>query len=491
MLSPDYLDHIADEILGIYREYETEALIAVVAALARSKGDKQREADALQQALLGKIANLRPKVRRALTRTMNKAATETLRYDNAIYRKAGRTIPRESSALLDILRAGYRQTEGTLRNITLTTAINGSQAYINALDDAWYKVATGQMSYTQAIRDKIKSLAESGETFVTYPSGRRDTLEVAVRRSVITGVNKTTAEIQIARANEMGCDLVEVTAHAGARPEHAAWQGKIFSLDGKTPGYTTLKDGTQYGDGRGLCGWNCRHNFYPYFEGNVRIYSPEMLKEWDDPEYYADTQRQRALERKIRKTKGELAAYDTATKNGIDMRDDFNKASMKLKRQERDLKAFINGKDLKREREREQVFGFGRSTAQKAVWVDRRAATDYNKTVGRMLESIRSGGQKLNILPEKQAIHLPGKDYVPGRSIMLGDTKTAQDLVDKYAGKGVFKRSGAGAMKKQEIIKTDRIIGYVVDRDGKMTPTRWFKIHYRKTGTHIVPEKED
>ncbi len=132
----------------------------------------------------------------------------------------------------------------------------------------------------------------------------------------------------------------------------------------------------------------CRHNFYPYFEGNVRIYSPEMLKEWDDPEYYADTQRQRTLERTIRKTKGELAAYDAATKNGIDMRDDFNKASMKLKRQERELKAFINGKDLKREREREQVFGFGRSTAQKAVWVEKRAEKGYNKVVEDMRESI-------------------------------------------------------------------------------------------------------
>ena len=30
-----------------------------------------------------------------------------------------------------------------------------------------------------------------------------------------------------------GCDLVEVTAHAGARPSHAEWQGKIVSLSGQ------------------------------------------------------------------------------------------------------------------------------------------------------------------------------------------------------------------------------------------------------------------
>ena len=31
---------------------------------------------------------------------------------------------------------------------------------------------------------------------------------------------------------EMGCEFVEVTAHPGARPSHAVWQGKVFRISG-------------------------------------------------------------------------------------------------------------------------------------------------------------------------------------------------------------------------------------------------------------------
>ena len=72
---------------------------------------------------------------------------------------------------------------------------------------------------------------------ITYPSGHVDSLEVAVRRATITGVNQTCLKVQEARADELGVDLVETTAHAGARPSHAEWQGQIFSRSGKSSKY--------------------------------------------------------------------------------------------------------------------------------------------------------------------------------------------------------------------------------------------------------------
>ena len=84
------------------------------------------------------------------------------------------------------------------------------------------------------MRDAIKELSAAGVGAITYPSGRVDTLETAVRRAIVTGVNKTAGEVQWQLADEMGCDLVQVTAHGGARPEHAAWQGGIYSRSGKS-----------------------------------------------------------------------------------------------------------------------------------------------------------------------------------------------------------------------------------------------------------------
>lgn len=124
-------------------------------------------------------------------------------------------------------------------------------------------------------------------------------------------------------AQELGCDLMEITAHAGARPSHAAWQGRIVSLSGQK-GYLSLSD-IGYGTGDGFKGWNCRHDWYPYFEGSTRMYSEKDLEELNakNIEYpdgsmhtlYEAEQQQRAYERKIRATKRTLAACDEALNN--------------------------------------------------------------------------------------------------------------------------------------------------------------------------------
>lgn len=38
--------------------------------------------------------------------------------------------------------------------------------------------------------------------------------------------------LQLARMEEMDCEFVEVTAHEGARPTHAVWQGRVYHRGG-------------------------------------------------------------------------------------------------------------------------------------------------------------------------------------------------------------------------------------------------------------------
>lgn len=70
-----------------------------------------------------------------------------------------------------------------------------------------------------------------------------------------------------------------MTAHGGARPEHAEWQGKVYSRSGKSKKYPSLVDKTGYGTGPGLGGWNCRHSMFPFYEGSTRAYTDEELEE--------------------------------------------------------------------------------------------------------------------------------------------------------------------------------------------------------------------
>ncbi|MGN0642252.1 MAG: phage minor capsid protein [Huintestinicola sp.] len=232
--------------------------------------------------------------------------------------------------------------------------------------------------YNEAIYSAVKELTDKGITRVTYPSGRHDNVDVCVRRAVLSSVNKSCCDIQLDLANEVGSRYVEVSAHFGARPSHAEWQGQIYSLVKGDPKYPYFYEATGYGTGDGLGGWNCRHNFFPYFDGiDTPYHTPEFSKT-ENNEYYALTQKQRAYERAVRDSKRQLAALDGARQAAEDpalrakLDSDFARRSVTLKNREERLDSFIRDNNLQRDNSRVRVAGFGKSVSQKAVWAERK-----------------------------------------------------------------------------------------------------------------------
>lgn len=238
----------------------------------------------------------------------------------------------------------------------------------NACNRAWLQISSGAFDYRTVLRRTVDKLAKEGIKAIVYPSGHSDTLEVAVRRAVLTGVNQTAAKLQTARMDEMGWDLVEVTAHAGARPSHALWQGKIYSRSGKSKQYPPFSV-TGYGTGAGLCGWNCRHSFYPYYEGlSIANYSKRELERMNSKEiayngqkmtHYEASQVQRYLERGIRKWKRVYLAESAA---GLGT----TKASIKLAQWRARQRDFLDKTGLFEDNIRHRVSGFGHRQAAKA-----------------------------------------------------------------------------------------------------------------------------
>ncbi|MFD4434653.1 T7SS effector LXG polymorphic toxin [Bacillus safensis] len=95
---------------------------------------------------------------------------------------------------------------------------------------------------------------------------------------------------------------------------------------------------------------------------------------------------------------------------------------------------------------------------------------------------VKSGAQEKHI-PEtpnyKQEV-ANGKK----KSIFYGDNKKAQELLDKYAGKGEFLKNG------REVIDFGQKIGKTYDmKTDKYIETTRGTIHYSKDGAHIVPAK--
>lgn len=396
MLTPDYLLHCTDSLVELMDAYDN----AVVADIARrivktgtiTETAKHQIRQAQQMGLLyediiqeiAKRTNATDNMIKAL---FEDAGVETVQTDNRLYTAAGlqTTYLRASPAMLQMLQAGYENTLGTMHNLTLTTANTAQQAYISACDLAMLQVQSGAMSYQQAIRAAIQSAAADG-TRVLYPSGRSDRIEVAIRRAVLTGVAKTCRTIGEYNAASCGCDLMELSAHAGARPSHAKWQGQLVSLSGKK-GYLS-KDDIGYGSGDGFGGYNCRHDWYPFFPGiSQRNYTPEKLTQLEtmtvnyngqEIPYYDATQEQRRLERRVRDCKLRLSATDAARQETTDPKlraqldEDFARQSKALREARDKLADFQNGTGLLPDTSRTQVYGYGRSISQKAVSAQKR-----------------------------------------------------------------------------------------------------------------------
>lgn len=360
MLKPEYLQRVPDGMIQLYAQAEMDILENMAVRIAHygywipaveHQAKMLEEAGMVREEILARLKTLTGRTDRELRRLMQEAGGVSLKSDDAVYRRQGLNPPPVSASedLQKVLQAGYEKTSGTFRNLTRTTARTAAHQFAQALDRAYMQITLGGMDYNTAIRSIIKQLSAEGVGAIRYPTGRTDTIEVAVRRAVVTGVNQTALRLQDARADEMGADLVEVSAHAGARPSHAEWQGGIYSRSGKSRKYPDFVKATGYGTGAGLGGWNCSHSFRPWFEGMSRTYDKALLKEYQAKDYeyngvrmteYEALQEQRRIERSIRRWKRERNAMQAA---GLDS----SEASAKIAEWNRRQKDFLEQTGLK------------------------------------------------------------------------------------------------------------------------------------------------
>ena len=378
MLTPDYLQRLPDSVVELYAQAEADILADMARRIngfdlfipsAQYQMERLEEMGALRRDIISKLSGLTDKSRKEIAAIMQEAGVETLSADEKIYQAAGLVGKSElSPAVQEVLNAGLQKTGGLFRNLTKTTANTATQQFENALDRAYLQVTSGAFDPNTAVRSAIKSLAQQGVGAITYPSGHVDTLEVAVRRALVTGVNQTCLQMQEARADELGCDLVETTAHSGARPSHAEWQGQVFSRSGKSRKYPDFVQVTGYGTGEGLGGWNCSHSFYPFFEGLPRTYSDKLLDSYKAKNYeyngkrmteYEALQTQRGIERRLRRWKRENLALKAAGQ-------DTTESAVKIAQWQAVQKDFLAQTGLKRQRDREQIAGWSRKAAAQA-----------------------------------------------------------------------------------------------------------------------------
>lgn len=314
-----------------------------------------------------------------IRRIFEDAGIKALAYDSAFYVSQGLEPFNlgQSEGMIKLLEDTYQRTAGTIHNFTRTTAKASQQRLIDVLDTAHFKVNTGAVSYNQAVQEAVADIVNT-QTKVHYPTGHVDTIETAVLRAVRTGVAQASGNMAVQGMEERDWDVVLVSAHLGARygdggenpGNHFWWQGKFYSRKGKTPNLPLFEESTGFGTGEGLCGWNCRHSFGP---GDLRHNPYEDFDAEENKKAYDLSQKQRAQESRIRRTKAKLvglreaidATTDEAAKATLE--EEYTKAAKLLEKQNLSYNKFCDDNNLKRLADRIQIAQWTRADARKSI----------------------------------------------------------------------------------------------------------------------------
>lgn len=306
-LTPSYLQKCTDGIEGEYQKIVTDILVDMAQRIAHA-GSMTSTTEYLN-AKLRELSLQQEYINRALAKVLNTSESEVEKLMNeSTYKSTRDTITQLEKHGYDTSGLSFgRQIEKStniakneLSNLTRTTGQLATAQMMNLYDQAYLQVASGAYSYDQAVTNAIRKLAKEGLGEVTYPTGAKRSVEAAVRVAVRTSVAQNALKCEEDMLDDMDINLVEVSSHLGARPSHAVWQGKIYWRNHPEGNYENFYEATGYGTATGLGGYNCRHQFYPFFgEGDEQTYY--HIDETKNEQFYQMEQQQRALERKMRK----------------------------------------------------------------------------------------------------------------------------------------------------------------------------------------------
>lgn len=372
----EYKNRMANKIAAHYVELEERIIQDIVRRIVKT-GEVTSTAD-WQINRLKIIGYSSEDIEKMLKTTLNKSYPEMFElYDKVInweyvrnkdlYEQVNEEyIPFEKNkhlnqAINGIAQQSLEDLENITRSLGFYLDINGkktmtplSQVYTEHLDRTCFDIVSGAFDYNSVLRRTVTQLTNSGLRTIDYASGWHNRVDVAARRAVMTGLSQITGKITDYNAKKLGTEYFEVAWHAGARPTHAVWQGKVWTKE-------QLVSVCGLGTVTGLLGANCYHEYYPFFPGiSERNWTDQWLeeknqeenkpKEFQGKEYtvYEAKQRQRQMETAMRAQREKVRALQ----KGKADQDEILAHKMKYQGQLNEYARFSKKMGLRQERER-------------------------------------------------------------------------------------------------------------------------------------------
>ena len=548
-------NRIVKRILSLFDKNSEVDVIPSSVSDMRKMQETGKVYQEIKEAIKKKLPEIEAELDDAFERTANEIAYDNDRFTEQVVKAENIVVDvpepdreRKKVSELNItkkekalLQRAYKKTEGEIYNLTGTTAEAWQTEFVRVTDEAYWK-ATHGVSLEVAIADAIDEAAKYGTT-VIYPSGHQDKIEVAVARAVRTGLNQAKGDLSITRCAEMGVSCVLVSSHLGARytdknepANHMSWQGKVYSInwdDSFFEKYLPMKQEekkmdfmqriraslilmrkknrsagdfrtiTGYGTGEGLCGWNCRHTFNPFWEGvnsnNTEQYDSEVNKKRYDAE-----QQQRALERKLRESRKIVNARKYAADHADgdlkkEMRRRYREVKSKYSEQMQEYLDYCDKNNLRPYYDRLKVPETSNIDGATILDSAKAKLTAFRDEIKRKISASEYG---LKLSQQEFSKHVEGsvkyKEYLQTRleqgktpqSVLDISYEEAQNIINTLSGTGM-PRNLESADYRVEYVQCDKVIGRCFNMGtGKWIETKRGVIHHAKRGSHIVPVEE-
>jgi len=345
------LANLSDDLVQLYGQLEFQIKKDIFKRLAKLK--KVTDATTYQTEILNQVGGLNMDVskllkaydlqaRKQLEKLYVEAMTKALKSDLRHYPNANRSLSKEQTQAINLTidrlleperinktyaaqSLKFEEMYSNFTRMTATVADSTEKAFLKAANNAYLEVSSGAFPWDKAYKKGVVELAKNGVRTVSYTGSgnpRTYSIEAAVRMNILTGINQTASQQTLEVASDLGTDLVEVSAHIGARPEHEELQGRVYCTEGERDfidGDGVRRHAPDFyktcriGEADGIGGINCRHSYYPYFEGMPLEYSNGELSEMADKRVtldgkqitpYEAEQELRLCERNVRFYKG-------------------------------------------------------------------------------------------------------------------------------------------------------------------------------------------
>jgi len=347
------------------------------------------------------IARYSSKTNEEVLKALEKIGAETVNFDklNKLFEdevlKVNPIILKDNYTIKNIINFAYNELSNRFIEMSSKIEQSARDAYLNVVEHAYLKTSMGTHSYQEAIRSSIDELGNKGITTLTYTTKDKDgnivgirsyDVTSTIRREVLTATRQLSNNINMEVAEELECEYLYLSEHIRCRPDHFDWQGTIIKKE-------DLVLVTDYGSITGLAGINCAHYFEPYF-GDARGDELKQISKEDATKQYNLSQKQRYLERGIRKWKRKKELFKE-----IEDKEKYNESNLKLKEWQQRLNKFTEDNNLRRDYTREYITEKNPNWYIKLTKQEKRDLKEY----------ISSGSYKINEplynnreLPEEQ-----------------------------------------------------------------------------------------